>query len=100
MRDAEYWQSRCRRAEGLLAKARKGIRVSYQRAAVMRVLGDMKPGEWLSTARLTLLAGVKWSHLAEMRRWAWWFLALWRAATNLNGNWSTWCWCPLPMGSE
>ena len=54
MRDAEYWQSRCRRAEGLLAKARKGIRVSYQRAAVMRVLGDMKPGEWLSTARLTL----------------------------------------------
>ena len=66
MRDAEYWQSRCRRAEGLRAKARKGIRVSYQRAAVMRVLGDMKPGEWLSTARLTRLAGVKWSHLAEM----------------------------------
>ena len=66
MRDAEYWQSRCRRAEGFLVKARKGIRVSYQRAAVMRVLGDMKPGEWLSTVRLTRLAGVKWSHLAEM----------------------------------
>ena len=50
----------------MLAKARKGIRVSNQRAAVMRVLGDMKPGEWLSTVRLTRLAGVKWSHLAEM----------------------------------
>lgn len=66
MRDAEYWQSRCRRAEGLLAKARKGIRVSMQRAAVLQALGDLKPGEWLSSDRLQRLAGVKWSHLAEM----------------------------------
>ena len=66
MSGEDYWKARCRRSEGLLAKARKGIRVSYQRAAVMRVLGDMKPGEWLSTVRPTRLAGVKWSHLAEM----------------------------------
>ena len=66
MRDAEYWQSRCRRGEGLLAKARKGIRVSMQRAAVLQALGDLKPGEWLSSDRLQRLAGVKWSHLAEM----------------------------------
>ena len=66
MSEVDYWKARCRRSEVLLAKARKGIRVSNQRAAVMRVLGDMKPGEWLSTVRLTRLAGVKWSHLAEM----------------------------------
>ncbi len=66
MRDLEYWHARCRRAEALLAKARKGIRVSSQRAAVMRALGDLKPGEWLSTDRLQRVAGVKWSHLAEM----------------------------------
>lgn len=66
MSGEDYWKARCRRSEGLLAKARKGIRVSMQRAAVLQALGDLKPGEWLSSDRLHRLAGVKWSHLAEM----------------------------------
>lgn len=66
MGDAQYWQARCRRAESLLAKARKGIKFSRQRNDVMQALGRLKAGEWLSTSRLGQLAGVKHSHLAEM----------------------------------
>lgn len=66
MADVNYWKARCRRAEGLLAKARQGLRVTSQRAAVLHALGELKPGEWLGTDRLARVAGVKWSHLAEM----------------------------------
>lgn len=66
MSDVDYWKARCRRAEGLLAKARKGIRVSQQRTAVMEALGDLKPGEWMGTERLARCADAKWSHLSEM----------------------------------
>lgn len=66
MADADYWRGRCLRAEGLLAKARGGIRVSAQRAAVLQVLGDLKPGEWMGTDRLRALARVDWHHLSQM----------------------------------
>lgn len=66
MADANYWKARCRRAEGLLAKARQGLRVTRQRAQVLRALGELKPGEWMGTDRLARVAGVRWAHLAEM----------------------------------
>ena len=66
MSDVDYWKARCRRAEGLLAKARKGIRTSRQRVAVLRVLGELKASEWMGTDRLAAIAHVNWSHLSEM----------------------------------
>lgn len=66
MSEVDYWKARCRRAEGLLAKARKGIRTSRQRVAVLRVLGELKTSEWMGTDRLGQLAGVSWEHLSEM----------------------------------
>ena len=66
MADVTYWKARCRRAEGLLAKARKGLHLTRQREAVLGALGDLKPGEWMGTERLARMAGVKWAHLAAM----------------------------------
>lgn len=66
MSEADYWKARCRRAEGLLAKARKGIPTSRQRAAVLRALGELKASEWMGTDRLSAIADVNWSHLAKM----------------------------------
>ncbi|MCO5109986.1 MAG: hypothetical protein M9929_03965 [Burkholderiaceae bacterium] len=66
MADANYWKARCRRAEGLLAKARKGLRLSRQREAVLSALGELKPGEWMGSERLARIAGVKRCHLASM----------------------------------
>lgn len=66
MSEADYWKARCRRAEGLLAKARKGIRNSTRRSAVLRALGDLKASEWMGTDRLAAIANVNWDHLSEM----------------------------------
>lgn len=66
MSEVDYWKARCRRAEGLLAKARKGIRNSTRRAAVLRVLGELKAWEWMGTDRLAALANVSWHHLSDM----------------------------------
>lgn len=66
MSEADYWKARCRRAEGLLAKARKGIRNSTRRAAVLRALGELKASEWMGTDHLAAIANVTWDHLSEM----------------------------------
>lgn len=66
MADGNYWKARCRRAESLLAKARKGLTLTSQRAQALEALGELKPGEWLGTDRLARIAGVRGSHLAAM----------------------------------
>lgn len=66
MAEADYWKARCRRAEGLLAKARTGLYVTNMRAKVLQVLGELKPGQWLSTTALARSAGAGWKHLAAM----------------------------------
>lgn len=68
MSEEDYWQARCRRSEGLLAKARKGIPISRQRAAVLSALGELKASEWMGTDRLAEIADVNWSHLAKMEK--------------------------------
>lgn len=60
------WRARCLHAEQLLAKARGGIKLSAQRLAVLQLLGELKPGQWLGTDRLAAAVGVKWSHLRDM----------------------------------
>lgn len=66
MSETDYWKARCRRAEGLLVKARQGIRTSRQREAVLRVLGELKASEWMGTDRLAAIANVSWDHLSSM----------------------------------
>lgn len=68
MSEADDWKARCRRVEGLLAKARKGIPLSRQRAAVLRALGELKASEWMGTDRLGAIADVNWSHLERMEQ--------------------------------
>lgn len=66
MSEVDYWKARCRRAEGLLVKARQGIPSSRQRAAVLCALGELKASEWMGTDRLAAIANVDWSHLSKM----------------------------------
>lgn len=67
MSDVEYWKARCRRAEGLLVKARSGVYQTRQRAAVLRKLGDLKPEQWMDSVAIERTTGVKASVLREMQ---------------------------------
>jgi hypothetical protein len=67
MSEVEYWKARCRRAEGLLQKARSGVYQTRQRAAVLRKLGELKPDQWMDSVAIERCTGVSASVLREMQ---------------------------------
>lgn len=68
MADVDYWKARCRRAEGLLVKARQGLSQTYGRARVLVVLGELHEGQWMSTAELRKRARVSCEQLRQLER--------------------------------
>lgn len=68
MSEIEYWRGRCRRAEQLLAKARDGLSSTKRRDAVLRVLGRLKPGDWLSGPKLRSSTGASLEQIRAMER--------------------------------
>lgn len=66
MSEKDYWKARCRRAEGLLAKARNGLYSTRLRTKVLCLLGDLKPGQWMTSTALARATGAGWTHLCAM----------------------------------
>lgn len=51
------WQARAEAAEQALQLARSGITMSSERKAVLAALGDLRCGEWISSADLAQRLG-------------------------------------------
>lgn len=66
--DVYYWKARCRRAEGLLAKARRGLIQTDARTRVLSVLGELREGEWMRSTDLHQKANVRCEHLRHLER--------------------------------
>ncbi len=46
---AAYWRERCEQAERALRAARTGIQITPARREVLQLLGELRPGEAIST---------------------------------------------------
>lgn len=50
--DATYWKTRCEAAESALQRARGSLSASTLRVEVIKVLGGLKPGEYMATSEV------------------------------------------------
>lgn len=67
-----YWRHRCQVAEQAMQAARRGIKLTPGRRDVLRVLGELKPGESISTDDLARAIGrsmmATWEIVRQMRQ--------------------------------